>query len=261
MSTYPDFVSRFYDVVYRQVREASDKQYYVSKLLSCKGPSLEVGVGTGRIFLEALEKGADIYGTDNSAEMLSVLRKKLDSRHHHRVRQCDLVNMELGKRFHLIIAPFRVLSHIVDIDDQIRALNTAYDHLVSDGRFIFDLYVPNLKLLLDGLPPTVDFDGVYAPGKRLRRTTSATSDLISQITSVTMRFDWEDDGGSHSRDWTFPMRFFFRYELEHLIARSKLQLIAVNGDFAESALGSGSSEFLVHCVRPEDGSAPAEDGG
>jgi len=249
MSAYPDFVARFYDVVYRQVRDAADKSYYVDKLVSCGGPSLEAGVGTGRIFLAALREGADVYGTDNSAEMMALLQGKLEPGHHHRIRQCDLVTMDLGKRFDLIIAPFRLLSHLIDIEDQIKALNTVYDHLTPGGIFIFDLYVPNLKLLLDGLSPTVDFDGEYAPGKRLRRTTSATSNLISQITSVTMTFDWEEEGGRHSRNWAFPMRFFFRYEIEHLIARSKLKLKAIYGDFAESPLDASSKEFLIHCVR------------
>jgi len=249
MSAYPDFVARFYDVVYREVRDAADKAYYVNKLVSCSGPSLEAGGGTGRIFLEALNKGADVHGTDNSPEMLSVLRGKLEPCHHHRVRQGDLVNMDLGKRFDLIIAPFRVFSHIIGIDEQIRALNTVHDHLAPGGVFIFDLYVPNLKLLLDGLPPTTDFDGEHAPGKHLSRTTSATSDLITQITSVKMKFDWEDEGRQYSREWSFPMRFFFRYELEHLVARSKLKLKAIYGDFSESPLDSGSKEFLIHCIR------------
>ena len=249
MSQYPDCVARFYDVVYRQVRNAADKTYYVNKLVACKGPSLEVGVGTGRIFLEALDKGANVYGTDNSAEMLAVLRHKLEPPHHHRIRQCDLVNMNLGNCFDLIVAPFRVLSHITDIDDQIRALNAVYDHLIPGGVFIFDLYVPNLKLLLDGLPPTVDFDGEYEPGKHLRRTVSAKSDLTTQLTSVTMAFAWEEGGHQHNDEWSFPMRFFFRYELEHLIARSRLKLKSIYGDFAESALESGSKEFIVHCIR------------
>jgi SAM-dependent methyltransferase len=249
MSRYPDYVARFYDVVYGQMRDATDKAYYVHKLASSRGPSLEVGVGTGRIFCEALLRGADVYGTDISAEMIAVLRHKLEPRHHHRVRQCDLVNMELGRRFDLIVAPFRVLSHIVGLDDQIRALNAVSDHLVPGGIFIFDLYVPDLKLLLDGLPPTVDFEGEYAPGQHLRRTTSATADLITQISSVTMAYAWEDGGQRYHDEWSFPMRFFFRYELEHLIARSKLKLKAIYGDFAESALSSSSKEFIVHCIR------------
>src|SRR4030042_7107226 len=99
MSTYPDYVARFYDVIYRRVRAAADKPYYVNKLVSCKGTSLEVGVGTGRIFLEALDRGADVYGADSSAEMLGVLLKKLEPRHRHRVFPSDLVTMELGKSF------------------------------------------------------------------------------------------------------------------------------------------------------------------
>ena len=208
MSMYPDYVARFYDVVYQRVRGAADKRYYVGQLLSCQGPSLEVGVGTGRIFLDALDKGADVCGMDNSAEMLAVLRDKLDPRHHRRIQQCDLVNMNLGKRFNLIIAPFRVLSHIIGVDDQIRALNAICNHLVPGGVFIFDLFVPNLKLLLEGVPPTVDFDGEHAPGRNLRRTTSAISDLITQITTVTMTFAWEEDGRQYSREWHFPCASF-----------------------------------------------------
>jgi len=249
MRTYPEALARFYDIIYARVRDAVDKRYYVDKLTSRRGPSLEVGVGTGRIFLEALRQGADVYGLDSSPTMISVLRGKLEAQHHHRVRECDLVTMSLRKRFDLIIAPFRVLSHIIGIDDQIRALNAVHDHLNPGGTFIFDIFVPDLKMLREGLPPTVDFDGEYAPGRHLKRVTSAVSDLITQITSVTMTLSWDDEAGPSTAEWLFPMRFFFRYELEHLIARSKLRLQAMYGDFNESPLDSTSREFLVHCVR------------
>lgn len=249
MSIYPDYVARFYDVVYAKVRDAADRDYYAGKLAACRGHSLEVGAGTGRIFLEALKLGADVYAMDSSAEMASILRSKLDPRDHHRVRQCDLVDMSLGKRFDLIVAPFRVMSHIAAVEDQLRAFDTVHDHLNPGGAFIFDLYVPNLKLLLEGLPPTVDFDGEYAPGRRLRRTTSAVSDIITQITSVTMTFEWDEEGRSQAASWSFPMRYFFRYEIEHLVARSKLKLRAIYGDYSESPLDSSSKEFIVHCAR------------
>jgi hypothetical protein len=95
----------------------------------------------------------------------------------------------------------------------------------------------------------VDFEGEYAPGRHLRRSTSATSNLITQITSVKMAFTWDDEGQQFSSEWSFPMRFFFRYELEHLIARSRLTLKAIYGDFDESPLDSSSKEFIVHCTR------------
>ena len=249
MSMYPDFVARFYDIVYDQVRGAVDVPYYVRKLLSCPGPSLEVGVGTGRVFLDALRQGADVYGIDISPDMVALLHKKLEPRHSHRVMVHDLANMRLARRFDLIIAPFRVLSHIIAIEDQIKALNTVYDHLHPGGIFIFDLYVPNLKMILEGLPPTVDFDGEYAPGRNLKRTVSAASDLITQTTSMTMAFSWDEEGQPCQNSWSTSLRFFFRYELEHLVARSRLTLKALYGDFAESPLVSSSKEFLAHCIR------------
>jgi hypothetical protein len=39
------------------------------------------------------------------------------------------------------------------------------------------------------------------------------------------------------------MRFFFRFEIEHLVARSKLALEAIHGDFAGPR--TGSREFVV----------------
>jgi len=61
----------------------------------------------------------------------------------------------------------------------------------AGGAFLFDLYVPNLKLLLEGMPELDDFDGEYAPGLRLRRTVSSMpADLSRQTNRVRMRFAW-----------------------------------------------------------------------
>jgi len=59
---YPEFLARFYDLIYAKVRNGVDNEFYLRKIAAAKGPALEVGVGTGRIFIEALKRGADIYG-------------------------------------------------------------------------------------------------------------------------------------------------------------------------------------------------------
>ncbi|MFA4839600.1 MAG: hypothetical protein WC703_09015 [Candidatus Neomarinimicrobiota bacterium] len=41
------------------------------------------------------------------------------------------------------------------------------------------------------------------------------------------------------------MRYFFRYELEHLIARSRLTLQTILGDFQGNPLSENSGEFIV----------------
>jgi hypothetical protein len=43
------------------------------------------------------------------------------------------------------------------------------------------------------------------------------------------------------------MRFFFRFEIEHLVARSKFELDAIYGDFTGGPITADSREYLVVC--------------
>jgi SAM-dependent methyltransferase len=245
---YPEYIARFYDVIYAHLRTA-DRDYFLRTILATKGPVLEIGVGTGRFFIDALHGGADIYGVDLSETMLQQLRKKLGSEHHHRIFHQDARSLHLDKKFDLIVAPFRVFSHLIEPDDQLQALDSIYDHLNPGGRFIFDVYVPDLSLLLNGINEQVDFDGEYAPGKKLKRIVSAKADIIRQVSAVTMTLTWDDEAGEKTESWHMPMRFFFRYELEHLVRRSKLTLKNIFGDYEEHELGPDSKDFIVVCER------------
>jgi SAM-dependent methyltransferase len=249
--SYPDFVARFYDVVYAQVRGGIDDAFYLRQATGSDGPALELGVGTGRLFCAARQAGVDIDGVDLSSSMVARCREKLPPPDRTRVQVADAVHMRSSRRYRLVLAPFRMLSHVLEIDDQIRLLDNVFDHLLPGGRFVFDVFVPNPRMLAEGLPRTLDFEGEYAPGHRLQRFTSARSDLLRQVTDATMSFVWDEDGQTHSRDWHFRMRFFFRWEIEHLIARSRLHLVSIRGDFAGSALGPDSREMVVTCLRPE----------
>lgn len=245
---YPESIARFYDVIYAHLRTV-DRDFFLNEILATRGPVLEVGVGTGRFFIDALSQGADIYGIDVNTTMLDQLRKKLDHAQHYRVFHQDARSLHLDRRFDLVVAPFRVFSHLVDVEDQLLALNSIYDHLNPGGRFIFDLYVPDLKILQNGIKGETDFDGEYAPGKKLKRVVSAEPDLVSQLNRVTMTLTWDEEGGQKTSVWQFLMRFFFRYELEHLVARSKLKLEHIYGDYEGHDLSSESRDFIVTCCR------------
>jgi ubiquinone/menaquinone biosynthesis C-methylase UbiE len=246
--SYPDSFARFYDVMYAQLR-TMDRDFFVRKILETKGPVLEIGVGTGRVFMGAFDAGADIYGIDISSSMLEQLKAKLDPKHHQRIYRQDVRSLRLNRTFDLILAPARVFSHLVEIDDQIRALDSVYNHLNPGGRFIFDVFVPNLEILLHGMNEQLDFDGEYAPGKRINRVVSSKPDLVNQISHVTMTLTWDEDGGVKSETWETPFRFFFRYELEHLVGRSKLELTNIYGDYEEHELGPQSTDFVLVCER------------
>lgn len=244
---YPDSIARFYDTIYHRLRDSVDSEYFISEVSKTKGSVLEIGVGTGRLFEHALNAGADIYGIDISDSMLEVLRGKLPAEHQNRVTCQNIADFTLDKKFDLIIAPFRVLMHITEKEDQIKSLNNVYKHLNNGGKFIFDVFVPDLKQLIDGLHDKCDFDGEYEPGKRLRRIVSTTPDHVNQIIMVHFHMEWEEDGTLKHDYWDFPMRFYFRYELEHLVERSLFDKYEIFGDYNGSGLSRDSKEFVVVC--------------
>lgn len=247
---YPDFVARFYDAVYAQVRDGTDNDFYLARMAAAGGPVLEIGAGTGRLLREALRRGIDARGVDVSPAMVERCRAQLPAEQQERVSVADAVSLRLGRRFALVVAPFRVLSHVAAVEDQIRLLDAVHEHLAPGGAFAFDLYVPNLQLLRDGLPERCDFDGEWAPGRRLRRlVSSAPADLARQTNHVRMSLVWDEEDGEHRGDWEFEMRFFFRWEIEHLVARSKLRLSTIHGDFAGGPLTAESSDYVVVCHR------------
>ena len=246
---YPHNFARFYDVLYGYLRNGVDNQFFLHQMALTDGPILEVGVGTGRFFVDAFEAGYNVYGIDISPEMLSVLHKKLPNASQHRVTCQDILSFSYPFNFTLILAPFRVMMHVLSIEDQLKALNQVYRYLEPGGRFIFDVFVPDLNQLLHGLHESVDFDGEYAPGKKLRRIVSTRSDLIHQLIHVHFRLEWEEGGAWIHDDWKFPMRFYFRYELEHLLARSKFPEYKMLGDYEGGELNESSREFIVICQK------------
>jgi len=248
-SKYPDYVARFYDLVYVDVRDAVDVNFYLKKIRETTGPVLEIGVGTGRIFRRALAAGADMYGIDNSTSMLKHLRKKLPPAEHRRVSLQSAVDFKLDEKFNLILAPFRVFSHLNTIEEQLSALRNIQQHLTNQGLLIFDLFVPDPKMLAEGISELLDFNGEFTPGKKVQRYVSSYSNIVEQMIYGKMKFVWDTDKGRISREWNFTMRFFFRYEIEHLIQRSGLNLVAILGDFQGHKLNKNSREFIVICSK------------
>lgn len=245
---YPDFFARFYDVIYHQVRDGVDNRFYLDRIKETGGRILEIGSGTGRLLTEALAGGADIYGIDISPAMIEVLRSKLPPEHRNRISLQSIVDFR-SAGCDLIIAPFRVFMHLTEITEQIKALNNVCSHLNPGGRFIFDVFNPDLKPLISGLNNITDFEGEYEPGKMLRRFTSTRPDLINQIINITFRMEWNDGVTVHSSVWETPLRYFFRFELEHLLERSEFAGYNIAGDFDGGELTNDSKEFIVTCFK------------
>jgi SAM-dependent methyltransferase len=248
-SEYPDFFARFYDLIYHQVRDGVDNNFYLEKIKNSGGKVLEVGTGTGRLLIEALENGADIYGIDLSPAMLEKLRVKLDERHQSRITLQNIVDFRSDYRFDLIIAPFRVMMHLTEKSDQLKALENVYNHLKPGGEFVFDTFIPDLKMLISGINGLKDFESEFEPGNKISRTVTSKPDLINQLLDLTFLMEWNEGQKNFRKEWRSSMRYYFRFELEHLIERSLFEYYRITGDFEGNDLSNDSKEFIVTCIR------------
>jgi SAM-dependent methyltransferase len=247
VNEYPKNFARFYDLIYHQMRDAADADFFQNEACRTIGRVLEIGVGTGRHFMNALNHGTDIYGIDVSESMLNMLYDKLNRNEHYRVSLQNMIDFSFDFKFDLIMAPFRVIMHISEKADQLKAINNVWDHLEKDGEFIFDTFIPDLNQLINGMKNVTDFEGEYEPGKKVRRVVSTTPDLLNQLINVKFRMEWEENGRLQLDEWTTPLRYFFRYELEHLVERSKFRNYKIMGDYNGNELNRDSKEFIVIC--------------
>jgi SAM-dependent methyltransferase len=189
----------------------------------------------------------DIYGIDISPSMLKILLTRLEKKDQYRVSLQDIRNFNTGFPFALVVAPFRVFMHLVETDDQLAALNHVHHHLVDEGIFIFDLYIPSPALLASGMNELMDFEGEFEPGNTIRRFVTSHNDLTTQVNHLSMRFDWNEGTKTFSETWNSELRFFFRYELEYLLQQSKFRSYSIFGDYQGNPLSSDSKEFVVVC--------------
>jgi hypothetical protein len=139
--------------------------------------------------------------------------------------------------------------HLTEKVDQLDALNNVYYHLNPGGQFIFDVFVPDLKPLINGLENVTDFEGEYEPGKRVKRIVSTKPDLLNQIININFRFEWNDGNSNYCKEWKSSLRYFFRFELEHLVERSKFKKYRIAGDFNGNELDDDSKEFILICEK------------
>lgn len=251
---YNEATVRFYDVVYDNLSglERGGKEraeFYREEIEKSKGTILEAGVGTGMIFVPALRNGADIYGIDHSELMFKKLSSKLSKEEVGRISLQDVRNFNLDKKFRLIISPFRVFQHMVTIEDQFNALRQIHDHLEEGGQFIFDVFCPAVERLNNVVEETLEFDSEYEPGKRIQRYFSVKPDYINQVQNITFKYVWDENDQEMSSEYSFPMRYFFRFELIHLLTRANFKVKEIFGNYKRGLLSNDSKDFVVVCEK------------
>ena len=252
-------VAELYDAVPLYANRA-DIEFYVAEARAAAGLVLELGCGTGRVLIPAARAGAEITGLDLSEKMLERCRTKLAAEPVGVIERVGLVhssmvNFSLGREFSLIIIPFRPFQHLIEVSDQIECLDAVRRHLSPGGRLIVDFFQVNPAAMHDtswqqekeDTPETLLPDG-----RRIRRTFRiAEFHRERQVNDVEMFWYVKHPDDRKERiTWRTPLRYFFRYEVEHLLARAGLRMSALYGDFDRSSLAGDSPEMIFVAEKP-----------
>lgn len=250
---YNEVVARYYDGAYEMVlAHAADVRFYTELALERPGPVLELGCGTGRVLLELNRAGVACAGLDSSQGMLHQCRKRAGAECLElflgRMQDFDLT----PRRFQLIYSAFRPFQHLYTVDDQLSCLRTVLRHLEPGGRFAFDVFNPKLDRVYDLTEPESGDLRFQLDGHEVVRYVSLRRDPVRQMVEARMRFETLREGQAIKNETELVrMRWFTRFELEHLMARAGYENITIYGDFDRTPVEHGSPELVVV------GSAPA----
>jgi SAM-dependent methyltransferase len=248
-----------YDAIYG---ERDDVAFWRAMAAAASGPVLELGCGTGRILLPLARAGHDITGLDLTPHMLARCRAKLEQepaavRTRVRLVQGDMTAFDLGRRFALVTIPFAGFQHLRTVEQQLACLGCCLSHLLPGGRLVLDLPNP------DPAPPShasadeavegeASAQVAELPGGARVRwwATVLEYDRATQCHEYELTYEVTEAGGAVTRlQETFPLRYIFRYELEHLLVRAGFRLEALYGDH-DAAPFAGGSPALIAVATP-----------
>jgi hypothetical protein len=162
--------------------------------------------------------------------------------------QGDMAKFDLGEKFRLIIIPFRPFQHLLEVKEQIACLDCVRKHLMPGGRLILDVFQTDAERMHDPVhmreTPIVEYK--TGDGRKVGITERvAAFHRAEQINDVEMIFTIEHPGGKKERlVFAWPLRYFFRYEVEHLLARCGFRVKALYGNFDRTPLEDTSPEMI-----------------
>lgn len=252
------FHAELYDFVPAYARR-SDIGFYLDVCRQVKGGILEIGCGTGRILLPVARAGGHITGVDISSTALQRCEQKSAAetesvRKRIRLLPADMRRLSLDESFQLATMPFRVFQHLLTVDDQISCLRGVHYHLQKRGMLVFDVFHADFSRLASSrhgeeIEDTPLFR--LPDGRKLRRTFRVSQHhRAEQYSDVELIFYLTDTSGAAQRlVQAFPFRYYFRYEIEHLLARSGFEMVALYGDFDKSPLVDSSPEMIFVAAR------------
>lgn len=113
------------------------------------GRALEFAIGTGRIAVPLSELGVSVSGVELSEPMIGKLRTKIDESIVP-VVVGDMATARAPGEYALVYLVYNSIANLLTQDEQVACFRNAARHLVPGGRFVVELWVPELRKLPPG---------------------------------------------------------------------------------------------------------------
>ena len=122
----------------------SNRRFYVEASLAAGGPVVELGVGDGRIAVEAATRGCQVIGVDASSVMLRRCRKRAEEAgvaDRIELLEADFRTFRTDEAAALVTLPYHSIGHLRNTRAKQEAVQRVFSQLRPGGRFIFDDFV------------------------------------------------------------------------------------------------------------------------
>jgi SAM-dependent methyltransferase len=110
------------------------------------GRALEFAIGTGRVAIPLRQRGVPVVGIELSTPMVAQLRRKADEIAVP-VVMGDMASTVAPGTYALVYLVFNTISNLLTQAEQVACFRNAARHLEPGGRFVIELWVPELRKL------------------------------------------------------------------------------------------------------------------
>jgi SAM-dependent methyltransferase len=205
------------------------------RVLADGGRALEMAIGTGRVAVPLAEAGVAVAGIELSQPMVDQLRTKA-SEQLIPVVTGDMATARVEGSFSLVFLVFNGISNVLTQERQIAVFENAARHLAPRGRFVVELWVPQLRALPPGRTGLVF---AAKPGY----LAADVFDVVAQhVVSHHVTFD--PDGGTSARIFRSPHRYVWPAELDLMARIAGFTLESRHGGWSEEPFTAESTDHV-----------------
>jgi SAM-dependent methyltransferase len=197
------------------------------------GRALEFAIGTGRVAIPLAEFGVPVTGIELSGPMIEQLRMKADEATIP-VIAGDMATARAPGEFALVYLVFNTISNLLTQSEQVACFRNAARHLGPGGRFLIELWVPELRTLPPGQQATVF---TSEPGY----IGLDTYDVLQQrVVSHHFRFG----AGREARVFRSPHRYVWPSELDLMAQLAGFELETRHADWSGAEFTADSRSHV-----------------